>query len=428
MGIAALTARPSWLALARLQVRRVHPVYYLILATQVLPFVYAYFFLGVLDLGDLEQRHLLFIAICTVANFVCGMSAMRASGRLSRRIESAIVAALLVHSGALVVVMGFRLYYSRPMLLSAFLASIFIVICVLMVRERFRTRRIGIIPHKFNPELMSWVGPGASIIPSPEISPRTYDMVLLSFDDALDAKWTRFISNALLSGCEVRHLAEVVEDMRGRVSPDHFLPEHAGANPAFSSYLRLKRILDIVGVVLLLPLAAIVAAIAAVRIKQTMGGKIVFDQQRVGLGGRPFTIYKLRTMRDRLPGEDVGATLVGDPRITPLGQTLRRYRIDELPQLWNVLKGDMSLIGPRPEQVKLSQEYAQALPAFEYRHLLRPGITGWAQVSAGYAANEAETREKLSFDLYYTKYVSPRLDAKIAVMTLFVLFGSQQVR
>ena len=179
---------------------------------------------------------------------------------------------------------------------------------------------------------------------------------------------------------------------------------------------------------LLLPFALPAIGIASLAIRRKMGGDALFIQERIGRGGTVFDMYKLRTMRERLPDEVISATSVDDPRITPLGHTLRRYRIDELPQLWNVIKGDMSLIGPRPEQVALAHTYAWSLPGFAYRHLLRPGITGWAQVRAGYAANEEETREKLSFDLYYAKYVSARLDLQIALRTLYVIGGGRQVR
>ncbi len=371
---------------------------------------------------------MLFIGMCTAANALSGLIAINTSGRLSTRIKNAFIASMAVHCLVLVLVLGFRLYYSRAIILSAFLVSFFFAISLVLLMERCRPRRIGIVPHNFNKELLAWIGPGASVIPSPTISPRGYDVILFSYDGATDLAWTKFISNAVLSGCEVRHMAEVIEDLHGRVSPEHFEVEHAGANPNVGSYLRLKRMIDIVAALVMLPIAVPLALVAAVLIKRSMGGKILFVQDRVGLGGEIFKMYKLRTMREPLPGENISATQVNDPRITPLGRRLRRFRIDELPQLWNVFKGDMSLIGPRPEQVMLTQKYVVSFPAFEYRHLLRPGITGWAQVRAGYAANETETLEKLSFDLYYAKYVSLQLDVQIALRTFFVVCGGKQAR
>jgi lipopolysaccharide/colanic/teichoic acid biosynthesis glycosyltransferase len=123
---------------------------------------------------------------------------------------------------------------------------------------------------------------------------------------------------------------------------------------------------------------------------------------------------------DRFKG---AATEVGDSRVTPVGRVLRRFRIDELPQLWNVLTGDMSLVGPRPEQPHLTENYTRALPAFAYRTLVRPGITGWAQLRSGYAANLVETRAKLTYDLYYIKNMSLTLDLKIALRTFWILLS-----
>jgi lipopolysaccharide/colanic/teichoic acid biosynthesis glycosyltransferase len=157
-----------------------------------------------------------------------------------------------------------------------------------------------------------------------------------------------------------------------------------------------------------------------------MGTPVLFTQKRVGYAGKVFTIYKLRTMT-RAPRE-ADATAVGDMRVTGFGRFLRRFRIDELPQLWNVLKGEMSLIGPRPEQPELARAYVSQMPAFAFRHLVRPGITGWAQIRAGYAANLAETREKLSFDLYYLKNASVTLDLEIAARTAFTLLSGRGVR
>jgi lipopolysaccharide/colanic/teichoic acid biosynthesis glycosyltransferase len=158
-----------------------------------------------------------------------------------------------------------------------------------------------------------------------------------------------------------------------------------------------------------------------------MGRPVFFRQARVGLGGRPFMILKLRTMR---PCDSDGqiATAIGDRRITPVGRWLRRLHIDELPQLWNVLVGEMSLIGPRPEQPALAEAYAREDPAFASRALMRPGITGWAQVRAGYAADLAETRVKLAHDLYYLKNCSFGLDVEICARTVWALLGGAGTR
>jgi lipopolysaccharide/colanic/teichoic acid biosynthesis glycosyltransferase len=167
--------------------------------------------------------------------------------------------------------------------------------------------------------------------------------------------------------------------------------------------------------------------VAAVAILITMGQPVLFTQRRIGKGGAPFTMYKLRTMA-ALGLVESRATVIRDPRITPLGKLLRRFRIDELPQLINVLRGEMSLIGPRPEQPLLTERYIVQMPAFSYRHLVKPGITGWAQVNAGYAANLAETKLKLEHDLFYIKNYSLALDLQILVRTLVTLAGGGGAR
>ena len=188
-----------------------------------------------------------------------------------------------------------------------------------------------------------------------------------------------------------------------------------------------KRLFDVLVSLSLAPVALPIVALASVAILITMAWPVFFRQPRVGLGGRPFTILKLRTMR---PGETAGqiATAIGDPRVTPVGRWLRRFHVDELPQLWNVLIGEMSLIGPRPEQPDLAEAYAREAPAFAYRQLMRPGITGWAQVRAGYAADLAETRVKLGHDLYYVKNCSFGLDVEICVRTLWTLLSGAGAR
>lgn len=186
---------------------------------------------------------------------------------------------------------------------------------------------------------------------------------------------------------------------------------------------RGKRILDIAGTLMLAPAALIIVAVAALLILVTCGRPVFFFQKRVGAFGRVFSIYKLRTMSSGRC--TIEPTRESDPRITPLGHALRKYRIDELPQLLNVLKGDMSLIGPRPEQPHLVDVYRQSIPRFGERHAVKPGITGLAQVCYKYAADAGETRNKVRYDLLYVRRKSLALDLWIGIRTIAtVLRGS----
>lgn len=199
------------------------------------------------------------------------------------------------------------------------------------------------------------------------------------------------------------------------------------AGPTRAVYRRVKRLADILLVLAVAAPVLIVVALAAVAILIAMGRPVFFVQDRVGRGGRVFRMWKLRTMHcgERIVGH---ATVKDDPRITPLGHFLRRTHLDELPQLWNMLTGDMTLIGPRPEQPHLADFYAQHIPGYERRHDVTPGLTGLAQVYFGYAADLEETREKAVYDLRYVENMGPLLDARIFVRTVRVYSDPRFVR
>jgi lipopolysaccharide/colanic/teichoic acid biosynthesis glycosyltransferase len=187
-----------------------------------------------------------------------------------------------------------------------------------------------------------------------------------------------------------------------------------------------KRAFDVVVAVLGLLLAAPVMAVAALVLKQS-GGSVLYRQARQGQRSSTFTIVKFRTMReDAEPdGRPVWAT-VADSRVTRFGKMLRRTRMDELPQLWNVLKGDMSIVGPRPERPEYFDVLSEALPLWSLRTLLKPGITGWAQINDGYAADLSGAEVKLSYDLWYLRHRSLLVDAAICARTLSRLtFGAR---
>ncbi len=186
---------------------------------------------------------------------------------------------------------------------------------------------------------------------------------------------------------------------------------------------RLKRASDIglsaLGLVLALPLIAL----GALAVWLDDRGPVFFLQTRVGKNHQPFRLVKLRTMRVEPDDGDL-YTQPSDPRITRVGSFLRTSRLDELPQLWNVLRGDMSLIGPRAEWDRLVENYEREIPCYHFRHLVKPGITGWAQVNYPYGANLEDTLRKLEYDLYYIRHFSFMLDASIVLKTIHImLFG-----
>lgn len=186
---------------------------------------------------------------------------------------------------------------------------------------------------------------------------------------------------------------------------------------------RLKRTSDIVLASFGLVLAAPLIAVGALAVWLNDRGPVFFSQTRIGKNHVPFRLVKLRTMRVD-PADGDLYTQKGDPRITRVGRFLRSSRLDELPQMWNVLRGDMSLIGPRAEWDRLVENYERAIPCYHFRHLVKPGITGWAQVNYPYGANLEDTVRKLEYDLYYIRHFSFVLDAAIVLKTIHImLFG-----
>ena len=195
-----------------------------------------------------------------------------------------------------------------------------------------------------------------------------------------------------------------------------------------SPYSHAKRLFDVfaagVGLLLLSPLLALLVLLVLVE----SGRPIFFCQQRIGRNRRPFSLCKFRSMSVRPVGEEGSLyTEANDRRITKTGHWLRKLRLDELPQLWNVLRGDMSLIGPRAEWDQLVERYDELIPYYHFRHLVKPGITGWAQVNYPYGASAEDAEQKLKYDLYYIRHYSLRLDAMIVLKTIHVmLWGKGQ--
>ena len=190
---------------------------------------------------------------------------------------------------------------------------------------------------------------------------------------------------------------------------------------SFSSLV--KRFSDLLIATFLLCLLAPLLLLLALVILLIDGSPVLFTQRRMGIHQIPFTLYKFRTMA---VGSELGDvyTRKGDCRVSPLGSLLRKTRLDELPQLWNVIRGDMSLIGPRAEWIKLVEAYEKVIPQYHIRHLVRPGITGWAQVKHPYGSSLWDTLQKLSYDLYYIRHYSLKLDAAVLLKTIYVvIFG-----
>jgi len=231
-----------------------------------------------------------------------------------------------------------------------------------------------------------------------------------------------------LNGIKIEEATSWLEKISGRIEVDNLYPSWLIFADGFrfsASFLVLRRIIAILasGVILLVVLPVIPFVILAIKLDSR--GPVLYRQKRVGLGSKVFYCYKFRTMRQDAE-VDTGATwaLDDDPRITRIGKFLRTARLDEIPQLWCVLKGDMSFVGPRPERPEFVEMLAREIPFYEVRNAVRPGITGWAQVRYKYGNTVEDSKEKLQYDLYYIKNMSLGLDVMIMFQTIkIVLLG-----
>ena len=193
-------------------------------------------------------------------------------------------------------------------------------------------------------------------------------------------------------------------------------------------YLGTKRAIDLTAIALALPLAVVIATITAIAIKLESPGDVFFWQKRVGMNGKVFNMLKFRSMTSDSEKNGSQFAKSDDMRVTRIGKFIRKFRVDEIPQLWNVLKGEMSIIGPRPEQESFVNEFNKSIPNYSLRHMVMPGITGLAQTEQGYVADAEATITKLEYDLYYIKNMSLLTDAQITLKTIYTImtgFGAR---
>lgn len=245
------------------------------------------------------------------------------------------------------------------------------------------------------------------------------DRVVVSLADARGRLPMDKLLEIKLGGVTFDHLATVYEQYTGKIAVENLRPSWLIFSEGFRKGLVLratKRAMDIVVAGLGLLLAAPIMGAVAALIKLTSPGPVLYAQQRVGQHGRVFTIHKFRSMRqDAEAGTGAVWAQKNDSRVTPIGRFLRKTRLDEIPQLWNALVGDMSMVGPRPERPEFVDDLTKQIPFYGQRHVVKPGVTGWAQVRYTYGASVEDSLQKLQFDLYYIKNMSIALD-------LFIIF------
>jgi len=345
----------------------------------------------------------------------------------SRKLAAWIVASAFLVLAALL--LGTRSYYSRSFLLIAAGFSLAWIMLGHWLRVRLASPlRWGLVesgsvePLRELPEI-EWTS-----ITQPGGNPPVVGAIVADMTSKVSPDWARFLTQCRFRNIPILDAEMVHEALTGRVQPEWVSEGHlVGVRTARSMSL-LKRILDWVICLTLAPLLVLLTGVCAVAIKLDSRGPVFFRQDRVGLDNRTFRVCKLRTMVMERDGDTASFADEWDGRITRVGRVLRKCRLDEIPQFWNVVKGDMSVVGPRPEQRAFVDQFVESIPFYALRHLVRPGITGWAQVHYGYAAGEIESRRKLEFDLFYLKRWSFMLDTMILVRTVLVVLTGRGAR
>ncbi len=329
---------------------------------------------------------------------------------------------------ALAVLLILREPYSNAILFLCFVGSVGVQFAIAARLRQTADPIHYLVPGGQVSSLARARGCRSLIWPSPDAPLPPGAIVVADLHHDLSDEWERRIAEAALEGVPIFHYKQVLEALTGRVQIEHLSENVLGSLIPSNSYHGVKRTADLIGAMIALPLLLPVFLVAIIAIKMDSPGPIFFRQKRVGFRARHFHVLKFRTMRpsaNALGVSDVHASMTSDDdeRITRAGKWLRRTRIDELPQIWNILRGDMSWIGPRPEALPLSQWYAGEIPFYAYRHIVRPGITGWAQVNQGHVTELEDINTKLQYDFFYVKHFSYWIDIIIAVRTAAVVFN-----
>lgn len=312
-----------------------------------------------------------------------------------------------------------RVDYVRAVLIGNYLLCVTLLFTEQMAGSERKQLRIGIVEggdaQAFPARNVEWLP-----VENPNSSLDNIDAITVDLRADLTDDWERRITEMALAGIPVYHIKHLRESLTGMVELEHLAETSFGTLAPPYIYILLKRIVDTIIAAIALSLAAPLMAAVAIAIKLDSPGPAIFRQTRIGFGGHPFTVRKFRTMQTTQTNQDsrsAAMTKPGDARITRIGKFLRKSRIDELPQLINILRGEMSLIGPRPEAAVLSAWYEQEIPFYRYRHIVMPGVTGWAQINQGHVTNVEDVTTKLHYDFYYIKHLSPWIDILIAIRT-----------
>ena len=340
-------------------------------------------------------------------------------------------AALAAHGTVIVFLLMTRLPYDRLALTGGFVIHVLWNYTAWFLGERRIRPRIAIVPFGSASSLTAIEQVDWLIMKAPRLGETARcSAIVADFAAKMPDEWEMFLADAALAGRIVYQVKQLSESLTGRVELKHLSENSFGSLLPARGYFHLKSLADFLVAVALLPVALPLMGLVAIAIKLEDRGDVLFRQVRTGHAGNGIRIYKFRTMKPVTIEDERLAAITGDgdERVTRVGKFLRRTRIDELPQIFNILKWQMSWIGPRPEAEILSVWYTAELPFYRYRHVVKPGISGWAQVNQGHVAEVEEVYLKLQYDFYYIKYFSPWLDVLIAFRTIRTMlsgFGSR---
>ncbi|GAB5351849.1 UDP-N-acetylgalactosamine-undecaprenyl-phosphate N-acetylgalactosaminephosphotransferase [Qipengyuania sp. 483] len=338
----------------------------------------------------------------------------------------------------IVILLMLRLPYSRLLIASTFVTNLVLLTILYAMLRKTVKLCIGVVPEGYYQDLTAIPNVDWRILQGPDADCQGIDAISVDLLGNLSSEWERRLAAFALEGVPVYDLKHLRESITGKVQIKHLSENSLGTLSPLYAWMTVKHVADwalaLIAIMLLFPLFAVVAII----IMLDSPGPAIFRQTRVGYRGKPFQVFKLRTMTVAPPpvssqaesseSLEAAVTKDADMRITRVGRFLRQRRLDELPQLINVLKGEMSWIGPRPEALVLSQWYEREIPFYPYRHIVRPGITGWAQVHQGHVANVEDVTEKLHFDFYYIKHFSFWIDLIVVgrtIKTMLTGFGAR---
>ncbi|WP_158521458.1 exopolysaccharide biosynthesis polyprenyl glycosylphosphotransferase [Kushneria konosiri] len=372
------------------------------------------------------------VNITLLASAAAYMVAFRAVKELSHypgtsAFSYVIPSATVVYLGVTALLVGLEIPFAPWQLLFSYLTALAFGCTGYRLAHRYRRRKMAIVPVGNVSRWFDRRDIDQRWLKSPDLENTRVDGVIVDLSSDLSTDWQRFLADCTIKRIPVHDARRFSEARLGRIGLDQIHANRYSSLMPKTSYELFKRVADIFAALMLMPVALPLMGIAAIMIKRDDPGPVLFRQRRSGFQGEEFDVYKMRSMY--VNPDDVRPTQEGDdPRITKVGKYLRKYRIDELPQLFNVLKGDMSLIGPRPETPSLTEAYERDIPFFRYRHVVRPGISGWAQVEQGYASEVEGSRLKLEYDFYYIRNFSFWMDLLVVIRTIRTIFTGSGAR